>query len=243
MTKTDFYSNISRRNLTVFLKINQKPDEFMQTEQKQVTLDSSRLAIGDAPVALVKAARERGLIAWDIETSGLDWRSQRIGLCQVWVEGYGLNIVKIKSGKKPINLVAILEDPSVRKVFHHAMFDLRFLCYHWGVEAVNIACTKIASKILSPLQTEAHTLASLLKQYLAITLDKTKRQSDWLSCDLSDEQLIYAGNDVIHLSELFDCLIRELRAQNLEDLAVRCFAHIPTQVQLDIRGYKDVFGY
>jgi ribonuclease D len=220
----------------------------MQTGQNRLPLDSPErgnvpLELGDAPSDLVRAARERGVVTWDIETSGLDWRSEKIGLCQVWVAGYGLRIVKVKGKNRPNNLVTILEDPSVQKIFHHAMFDLRFLSYHWGIKAENIVCTKIASKILNPAQPEGHTLASLLLRYLGITLDKTKRRSDWLSWDLSDDQLIYAGNDVIHLAQLFERLSQQLRDQQLEDLAFRCFAHIPTQVQLDISGYKDVFGY
>jgi hypothetical protein len=107
---------------------------------------------------------------------------------------------------------------------------------HWRVNAANIACTKIASKLIDPSRSEGHTLASLLLQYLSITLDKTKRKSDWLSWALFDSRLVYAGNDVIHLPELLSVLMRELETRNLGDLAKRCFAHIPTQVQLDIGG-------
>jgi len=159
------------------------------------------------------------------------------------VHEQGLGIVKIKKNKLPRNLAALLEDASIQKIFHHAMFDLRFLCYHWRVNAANVACTKIASKLIDPSRTEGHTLASLLLQYLGISLDKTKRKSDWLSWALSESQLVYAGNDVIHLPELLSVLMRELQTRNLGDLAKRSFAHIPTQVQLDIAGYKNVYGY
>jgi ribonuclease D len=201
------------------------------------------LIIGDVSKAVVKAARESGVVAWDIETSGLDWRSERIGLCQLWIADHDLTIVKTRRNKIPENLVAILQDGNIQKIFHHAMFDLRFLSYHWNIEAQNIACTKIASKLLDPQQSEGHTLAALLQRYLGVTLDKTKRMSDWLSWDLSDDQLIYAGNDVVHLPQLLNRLMQELVARNASDLALKCFAHIPTQVRLDVRGYKDVFGY
>jgi ribonuclease D len=201
------------------------------------------LAEGDVPKAFLNAARKHGIVAWDIETSGLDWRSQRIGLCQLLVRDHGLSLVRIKKNKKPPNLSAILADPSIRKIFHHAMFDLRFLCYHWDVPAENIACTKIASKLLDCDRTQQHTLTALLDRYLGVALDKGSRKSDWLTWGLSAEQLKYAGNDVVYLPNLLDALLKELEKKARLDLALRCFAHIPTQVQLEIQGFKDIYGY
>jgi ribonuclease D len=197
----------------------------------------------DCPKAFVNAARKHQMVAWDIETSGLDWKSQRIGICQLLVKEQGLSIVKIKKNRKPPNLASILEDCSIQKVFHHAMFDLRFLCYHWGVAAENIACTKIASKLIDPNKTQGHTLAELVHHYLGVALDKTNRKSDWLTWGLSPDQLKYAGDDVKYLPALLDALLKELEKKKRRDLAIRCFAHIPTQVQLEIQGFKDVYGY
>ena len=123
------------------------------------------------------------------------------------------------------------------------MFDLRFLCYHWRVEAQNIACTKIASKLLDPERTEGHTLASLVKRHFDVTMDKSSRKSDWLTWGLSPEQLLYAGNDVRYLPDLLNVLLCELDKKNRRDLVLRCFAHIPTRVQLDIDGFKDIYAY
>jgi ribonuclease D len=207
--------------------------------------ESGRIPLleGDVPRVYVDAGREYKCVAWDIETSGLDWRSEKIGLCQISVKEQGVAVVKIVNNKVPRNLRVLLEDPSIQKVFHHAMFDLRFMSYHWRAVPANIVCTKIASKLLDPSQTQGHTLAILLQRYLGIVLDKSKRKSDWLAWGLSQDQLAYAGEDVIHLPALFTVLMNELNARRLSDLAKRCFAHIPTQVQLDICGYSDVYGY
>jgi len=198
----------------------------------------------DVSKAFLSAARKYVAVAWDIETSGLDWRSERIALCQLLVKEHGLSIVKIKKRRRtPANLAALLHDDSVQKIFHHAMFDLRFLCYHWGVTAENIACTKIAAKLLDPEKAEGHTLSNLVREYLGVTLDKGSRKSDWLTWGLSPEQWKYAGNDVKYLPDLLDTLLKELDKKNRRDLAMRCFAHIPTQVQLEIQGFRDVYGY
>jgi ribonuclease D len=204
----------------------------------------SLLRLGDVSQEFFDAANRQLLIAWDIETSGLDWRSERIGLCQVWTAELGLELVKIDENRIPCRLVELLADARVQKIFHHAMFDLRFLYYRWAVVPANIGCTKIASKLLVPENSpDRHTLASLVREYLGVSLDKTQRISDWLKSDLSQEQMSYAGNDVIYLPDLFRTLMAKLEARGLDDLASRCFAHIPTQVQLDVRGYKDIFGY
>ena len=159
------------------------------------------------------------------------------------VKGYGLGIIKVKKNKKPPNLSAILGDPTIQKIFHHAMFDLRFLCYHWRLSAQNIACTKIAAKLLDPEKTQGHTLAALVHRYLGVTLDKGSRQSDWLTWGLSPEQLKYAGEDVKYLPDLLEKLLVELDKNNRRDLARRCFAHIPTQVELEIQGFRDIYAY
>jgi ribonuclease D len=197
----------------------------------------------DVPKSFLNAARKHGAVAWDIETSGLDWRSERIGLCQVLVKEHGLSLVRIKKNRKPDYLAAILGDSSIQKIFHHAMFDLRFLCYHWNVKAQNVACTKIASKLLEPENVAGHTLASLIKHYFGLTLDKSSRQSDWLTWGLTLEQLRYAGDDVKYLPDLLNVLLSELDKKNRRELAIRCFNHLPTQVELEINGFKDIYSY
>jgi ribonuclease D len=198
----------------------------------------------DVSKTFLDAAANAGSVAWDIETSGLDWKSQRIALCQILVKGHGLSIVKIKKKNKvPANLAALLADKSVQKIFHHAMFDLRFMCYHWGVTAQNIACTKIASKLMDPAKPEGHSLSKLLQDYLGVALDKSSRTSDWLTWGLSPEQWQYAGNDVKYLPDLLEVLLAELDRRGRRNLSLQCFAHIPTQVQLEIRGFRDIYGY
>ena len=197
----------------------------------------------DVSRAFVNAARRHGAVAWDIETSGLDWRSERIGLCQVLVKEEGLSLIKIKKNRRPRNLVALMEDASVQKIFHHAMFDLRFLCYHWSVRPTNIACTKIASKLLDPEQIQGHTLSALVEKYLGVALDKSSRKSDWLTWGLSPDQLRYAGNDVRYLPDLLRVLLVELERKNRLELAKQCFMHIPTQVELEIQGFRDIYAY
>ncbi len=182
-------------------------------------------------------------IAWDIETSGLDWRVEQIGTCQLHAPEVGTVIVQI-NGTSPNRLRGLLADPAVLKVFHHAPFDLRFMAAQWGLMPKAVACTKIASKLLDPhAAKEAHSLQALLRRQLGIHISKAERLSNWLLDDLSPDQLAYAAADVTHLLTLLDSLEKELANAGLADLYEQCTEFLPARVRLDIGSYPDVFAY
>jgi ribonuclease D len=196
--------------------------------------------IGDATAAALRAS---GRVAWDIETSGLDWDSDRIGTCQLYSPETGPIVVQL-NGAVPRRLCDLLRDGSVVKVFHHAPFDVRFMRAQWGVQASRVKCTKIASKLLFPkLQNEAHSLDSLLRRITSVEISKVARTSNWLAEKLSEEQLEYASADVQYLLPLIDALEEAARARGLADLLAGCYAHIPVRAELDVRGYRDIYVY
>lgn len=196
----------------------------------------------DIPDGYLNFVIKSKIVAWDIETSGLDWRNDRIGLCQLYTPGKSVVIIRIDN-TPPKNLSSLLSNPQVKKVFHHALFDLRFMCYRWRIIPQNIACTKIAAKLLDRENKNSHTLQSLLLRYLNITIDKTEQTSNWLSKQLTKEQIVYAATDVLYLPSLLNVLERELESKKLLKLAQECFAFIPTKVQLDILGYSEIYNY
>lgn len=182
-------------------------------------------------------------IAWDIETSGLDWNLDAIGTCQLAVGGE-LAIVQITRDHTPRRLARLLAERSVRKVFHHAPFDLRFMSNKWRVIPANVACTKIASKILHPeLDSPEHSLLSVLDRTLGVTISKDQRLSDWRASELTEAQLAYAANDVRYLNALLTVQLSEAYERGLEDDVERSFAYLPTRVALDLRGVGDVYAY
>ena len=73
------------------------------------------VASGDLPLELANAFASCALLGWDIETSGLDWRSDRIGTCQVFAAEIGAAVVSL-SGDTPVRLAGLLENPRVEKV-------------------------------------------------------------------------------------------------------------------------------
>ncbi|MHB8341445.1 MAG: ribonuclease D [Mycobacteriales bacterium] len=194
---------------------------------------------GDLAAALHAVPR----VAWDIETSGLDWRTDRIGTCQLHAPDVGTIIVQL-NGHQPSLLPELLADPGVLKAFHHAPFDLRFMTWHWRTPAVSIACTKVASKLLTPHEAnDSHSLQALLDRYLGVKISKAERISDWLADDLSEGQLRYAAADVTHLLPLLSSLEKELANAGLTGLYAQCIEFLPTRVQLEVDDYPDVFAY
>ena len=200
------------------------------------------LQLGDLSEEEMRCALRASSVAWDIETSGLDWRTERICTCQLDIPERGLVIVRLGK-EKPDHMCSLLKEPRVKKVFHHAMFDLRFMSYNWGVNPQNVACTKIASKLLDVRNKRKNTLKSLLRHYLGVRIDKSQRVSDWTSRELTAKQLSYGAKDVMYLLRLLTKLESELESEGILELARLCFDHIPTRVELDIGGYQDVYKY
>lgn len=197
--------------------------------------------VGDLSTDDIELATQIGEVGWDIETTGLDWQTGAICTCQLSIGEERIIVVKINESH-PEHLCRLLYDNQVRKVFHHATFDLRFMAYKWGANPCNVACTKIASKLLNP-NSNNHSLKSLLCDHLRIHIDKNERMSNWLSAELTAEQVSYAARDVMYLIPLLRKLDEKLESKKLLALSRSCFAYIPTRVQLDIQGYGDVYQY
>ncbi|WP_199424253.1 ribonuclease D [Actinotalea solisilvae] len=202
-----------------------------------------RVVSGDLSPEFEWAVRDARLVAWDIETSGLDWATDQIATCQLHVADIGTEVVRLNDAV-PDRLRDLLNSERVVKVFHHAAFDLRFMRHHWRIAPRGVACTKILSKIVHPgLAGREHSLKPVLSRYLGVELDKTQQVSDWFAEDLSEEQLRYAVRDVEFLLPLFDRLMGAARANGVADLVEQSFAYLPTRVETDLRGSGDVFAY
>lgn len=182
-------------------------------------------------------------IGVDVETTGLDKTWDKLAMVQLFVPGKGTLFIR-RFQDFPIRLMSILENIGVKKIFHHALFDLTFLMRDFHVKARNVACTKVAAKILDPnkQQYASHALKHLLKEILDVYLDKSIATSDWLG-ELSAEQIDYAEKDVLYLPDLLYELERQLANRQLLQLARESFIYLPTYVALEFKNYRDVFGY
>ena len=200
---------------------------------------------GDLPSKLAQALRASERIAVDTETTGLDWATDRLQLCQLFTPTTGVVLLRRVGRQPPREFQSLLADPNILKIFHHAPFDLKFLESQWSVQVTNIACTKTASKLLSPdVPQTMHSLQSLVRRFLEVEITKGPvRTSDWGSEHLTEEQLSYAAGDVVHLLDLHSLLLDRLEDAGLHDLFKRVCAYIPIDSHLAVAGFPNPLTY
>ena len=182
------------------------------------------------------------LLAVDCEMMGLNPIRDRLCLVQMCDETQTVALVKIEVPKEAPNLKKIFENPETRKIFHFARTDLAFL-YHWlNIDIKNVFCTKTASKLVRTF-TDKHSLKDLLKELSGTEIDKNSQQTDWGAPELTQGQIKYAANDVLHLIPLYKKLIELLKRENRLELAEEACKFLPTLSKLDLLGYADFFAH
>lgn len=179
-------------------------------------------------------------VAIDTETLGLKPHRDRLCVVQLSPGDGTADIVQIDPGQaKAPNLVALLSDPSVTKLFHYGRFDIAVLFHTFGVMAQPVFCTKIASR-LARTYTDRHGLKDLCVELLGIGLSKVQQSSDWAAETLTPEQLEYAASDVLYLHRLRDVLTQRLQRDGRWKEAEACFRFLPTRARLDLWGWEEV---
>ena len=135
------------------------------------------------------------------------------------------------------NLVKVLNDSSITKIFHFGRADLAHIKYYLKTNTNNILDTKIASK-LARSYSDNHSLKTLIKEFINIDISKQFQNSD-IGGELTPAQLKYCANDVIHLHKIHDELIKILVRENRLELYKNCLKFLQTRVDLDLALFKD----
>ena len=177
-------------------------------------------------------------IAVDCEMGGLNIKRDPLCLVQISAGNVDAHIVQLdRNNYKAPNLVKILEDKKVKKIFHFARADLTFISYHLKINVQNINCTKIKSK-LSRTYTDRHSLKDLIKEFVGIDVSKQHQASDF-GGELSQAQLKYCANDVIYLHKINDALDKILTRENRMKLYEDTIKFVQTRVDLDLASFKE----
>jgi ribonuclease D len=170
-------------------------------------VDGTRV-LTDPDGAVDLLEREDGLVALDLETSGLlPWRDQ-IAVVSLYGPRSNMAAVLHVQGILPARLRAFLSDPRRAFVtFNGTMFDLMFLA-------------RAGCDVLAPVQLDAMiqeqvlratgrrdyrtSLQATLKRRLRREIDKELGTSSWMADQLTLEQIAYCVNDVRHLTRLWE---------------------------------------
>lgn len=177
-------------------------------------------------------------LAIDCEMMGLNPYRDRLCLVQIASENGTCAIIQIDEKQPPEKLKKILENENIQKIFHFARSDMLFLKMRLNIEVKNIYCTKIASKI-ARTYTDKHGLKEIVKEFFGDNLDKTVTSTDWGNPNLTDEQLLYAQNDVIYLFQIKRLLNEILIRENRYELYLKTLQFLPIRVELDLKGFSD----
>ena len=177
-------------------------------------------------------------IAVDCEMGGLNVKRDPLCLIQISSGKSDAHIIKIdRNTYKAPNIVKILQDENIKKIFHFARADLSFINFYFKIKPNNIDCTKIKSK-LSRTYSDKHGLKDLIKEFIGIDISKQYQSSDF-GGELSQAQIKYCANDVLYLHKINDALTKILKREKRYHLYEDCLKFINTRVNLDLASFSD----
>ena len=178
------------------------------------------------------------IIAVDGEFMGLNVRRDPLCLIQLSSGNLDAHIVQFnRDNYQAPNLVKLLNDENITKIFHYGRADLAHIKYYLKTETNNILDTKIASK-LARSYSDNHSLKTLIKEFINIDISKQFQSSDF-GGKLTPAQLKYCANDVIYLHKIHEELIKILKRENRIKLYENCLKFLKTRVDLDLAFFKE----
>ena len=177
-------------------------------------------------------------IAVDGEFMGLNVKRDPLCLIQISSGNSDAHIVQLDRSKyNAPNLIKILSDKNVKKIFHFARSDLAHIKYYLKTDVNNVECTKIQSKIARTFS-DSHSLKTLIKEFMNIDISKQFQTTDF-GGELSQGQLKYCANDVIYLHKINEELNKILKRENRIELYQECLNFLKTRVDLDLALFKE----
>ena len=178
------------------------------------------------------------VLAIDGEFMGLNVRRDPLCLIQISSGNSDAHIVQFdRNTYNAPNLVKILSDEKIKKIFHYGRADMAHIKYYLKTDTNNILDTKIASK-LARSYSDQHSLKTLIKEFINIDISKQFQNSDF-GGQLTPAQLKYCANDVIYLHKIHEELNKILERENRIDLYHNCLKFLKTRVDLDLALFKD----
>jgi ribonuclease D len=167
-----------------------------------VITDSADLA------AFCARQRAAGFIA--IDTEFMRERTYWPILCLVQVAGpeEAAAIDTMAQGIELAPLLDLLADEHILKVFHAARQDIEIFVYLTGAVPKPLFDTQIAAMVCG--FGDAVSYETLVAKLARAPLDKSSRYTDWSHRPLTERQIRYALDDVVHLRTVYDKLQQKL---------------------------------
>ncbi|PIA68173.1 ribonuclease D [Pseudomonas sediminis] len=170
--------------------------------------------LDDASLAEHCAAwQAQPFVALDTEFMRVDTFYPIAGLLQVSAGdgAYLIDPLRISDWRP---FAALLESPTVVKVLHSCSEDLEVFLRLTGSLPTPLFDTQLAAGYLNLGFSMGYS--RLVQALLDIELPKGETRSDWLQRPLSELQVRYAAEDVLHLVEVYRALMARLAPQKVE---------------------------
>ena len=178
------------------------------------------------------------IIAVDGEFMGLNVRRDPLCLIQVSSGNSDAHIIQFdRENYQAPNLVKLLNDENITKIFHYGRADMAHIKYYLKTQTNNILDTKIASK-LARSYSDNHSLKTLIKEFVNIDISKQFQNSDF-GGELTEAQKKYCANDVIYLHKIHEELEKILVREKRINLYKECLKFLNTRVELDLAYFRD----
>lgn len=140
------------------------------------------------------------ILAVDTEFERTNTFFHRLALIQVF-DGHEIYLIDPLQVDQLDPFGEVLSSPNVLKALHSCSEDIEALHNSYGYEINAVFDTQIAASISGLGQMMGY--GSMVEAMLGLTLDKEHTKTDWLKRPLSEEQKIYAAQDVQFLLPCF----------------------------------------
>ena len=162
-----------------------------------------------------------GEISIDMEADGFYAHKAKPCLWQLCVEDdvkkYVFLVDPISwNGKGLVPMNELFGNQNISKLFHGSEYDFQMIYETYNIIPKNVEDTKIAADLLG---CESPGLDNLLRDFLDIDIKKTKKlqRANWAKRPLSEELINYAALDVLHLADLRNELLKNLKEKKRSD--------------------------
>ena len=158
---------------------------------------------------VVPKLKSEQMVAVDLEADSMFHFQEKVCLLQM-ATAQAVMIIDPLQVEDLSVLGPIFANPSIRKVFHGADYDVRSLYRDYKFEINNLFDTQLACMFLGKRETG---LEAVLQSTFKVEVDKKYQRKDWSRRPLPEEMLCYAANDVHYLVRLAKILIEALSAE------------------------------
>ncbi|MDP3371880.1 MAG: hypothetical protein Q8S21_03200 [Candidatus Paracaedibacteraceae bacterium] len=157
-------------------------------------------------------AQNLSFLAIDTEFTRRTTYWPQLELIQIGIPNVAIFVIDCKAINDWSQLVSLLQNPNIIKVFHSARQDLEGLLKLFNALPLSIFDIQIAAAFLG----FGHSigLGDLVEQLLGESMDKSEQHSNWETRPLRSAQIAYAAMDVHYLIKLYPLIINQLGQLN-----------------------------